>query len=904
MSEELENSVRTMLKTETWTRAGIANFTKNNIEELENVLEECRKQNCEYDIKDICDEQLSHTKDSIVALYLSGMLAVRTGSVDTSTLNSLFSILEKNHKESLVEYLCGSILSEDSNNRLALRKLADCYKSANDDRVWDLYEKITRLDFDEADIPRVLAERYDSQGNREAAINYYKKALQRFVKAKNLSSAKPVWSILVSYIPEEIDFFMSMQRKIEKTISADKSSSLMQELYSYYKDTGKWDTAIMILKLILEIDAKDSWARKEITECFREKYADHTHLEDYIKSSSLNQSFRNVFEAISDFEKHIAFDAKNYVYHRTWGVGIISKVEGDELTINFGKKTGTHKMSLKMAVSALQPLEKDHIWVYKKTIKHEELAQRVKKDVEWTLKTIIKSFGNNCDEKRIKAEVVPSILTSGEWTSWHAKAQKLLSDSPSFGVNPNNINLYTVRDRELGKKEKIENEFRADKDFFHRIDIMARYRLENDDPSDDQFSEMFKYFADHLKGFSSVNEQVVASFLVVQEAVKNLSGLDNPVKFTFAELYSEIENPREMYTLLKDTKNTHLKKSFIENIKTLKDWDEQYIYLFPTVLDKNLIHEIIDVGKKEKAVRLVQDCFSDSRANRNAVIYLISDCRDEEWFCEAGIPEDRQLIALVNIISICYREINNHVNTVENKKTVKAAITLLFARKVNGETRNAMLDYMLSSQPEVITRMYTIVNDAEDLGSEYKAALRNGILNKYPDFKFQEAEIKQEAPKGLLVTAKMLDVKRATADDIEKNQLPKVAQEISEAREKGDLKENAEYQAAKEAQHRLNVQLSRLKEELSRAVVFDPTTATASLVSFGTKVTLQNNIENREDVYTILGPWESNAEEGIISYLSPLGNSLLNMKNGEQKAFTINDHKYDYTVKSISIENA
>lgn len=900
MSEELENSVREMLKAETWTRAGITNFTKNNLEDLENILNDCKSQNCEYAIKDICDEQLLHTKDSIVALYLSGMIAMRTGSVDTSALISLFDIFEKNHKENLVEYLCSSILEDDPQNKLALRKLAEFYKAENDDRLWELYEKIVKLDFEEAEIAKVLAERYESQGNRETAVNYYKKALLRFVAAKNISSAKAVWSVLVSYIPEEIDFFLLVQRKIAKTISEDKSVILMQELYSYYKETAKWDTAISILKIILEIDSKDAWARKEITECFRGKYADHSHLDDYIKSSNLNQSFRNVFEAISDFEKHIAFDAKNYVYHRTWGVGIISKVEGDMLTINFGKKTGVRTMSLKMAVSALQPLSREHIWVYKKTVRREELAKKVKAEVAWTLKTIIRSFGNNCDEKRIKAEIVPSILTPGEWTSWHAKAQKILKDDPAFGVNLNDVSSYQVRDRELSRQERLANEFKADKEFFPRIDIIMRYLAETEDPSDDQFSEMFAYFSSYLKAFTSVNEQIVASYLVVQEISRSIPALESPLKFTFAQLYSEIENPREMYQNLKDSRNTHLRQAFLANIKLLQDWDEQYVFLFPTVLDKKLIAELVSAGKEDKAVRLVQDSFNDYRNNRNAVVYLIDECRKERWFEAAGITEEKQLVTLVNIISVCFREINNHVNTVENKKTVKAATALLFARKSGGETENPMLSYMLASTPDSITRMYTMVNDVADLDSTYKTILRNGILGKYPDFTFQEAEIKQEAPKGLLVTAKMLEVKRALAEDIEKMQLPKIAAEVSEAREKGDLKENAEYQAAKEAQHRLNAQLSRLKEELVRAVVFDPTTAAASLVSFGTKVTLQNNLENKEDVYTILGPWESNADEGIISYLSPLGNSLLDMRKGEQRSFTINGHKYDYTVKSIS----
>ena len=57
------------------------------------------------------------------------------------------------------------------------------------------------------------------------------------------------------------------------------------------------------------------------------KYKGHSHLDEYIKSSNLNQNYRNVFEAINDFEKHIAFDKNNYVFHRNWGVGQIKKLE-------------------------------------------------------------------------------------------------------------------------------------------------------------------------------------------------------------------------------------------------------------------------------------------------------------------------------------------------------------------------------------------------------------------------------------------------------------------------------------------------------------------------------------------------------------------------------------------------
>ena len=515
MSEELIKSVQDMLKEETWTRATISNYTKNNLMELAAIVERAHNENCANEIQAICNEQLANTKDSIIALYISGMISLKNGTLDNSALVTLVDIFQKNMKESIVEYLCQSILDDDPNNKFALRTLAEYYRSINDEKVWELYNQIVKLDFEEADLAKALAEHYEQQGDSETSIEYYKKAILRYVNIKNLNATKELWSKLVQIIPHEIDFFQLVKRKIAKTIGESKTDVLLQELYNWYKDNKKWDIAIELIKELLTIDSHDSWARKEIVDCFRGKYEGHSHLEDYIRSSNLTQSFRNVFEAINDFEKHIAFDVRNYVFHRSWGVGVIRKVENDNLTINFGKKGGVHEMSLKMAVRALLPLSKDHIWVLKATKKREELAKMVKEDKSWALKTIIKSFDNNCDFKRIKAELVPVILTPGEWTSWNSSAKRILESDATFGVNPNDINMYTVREHEISQEEKLSNEFKAQKQFFARIDILMKF-VENDetDKSSDLFAEMFNYFAAYLKTITKVNEQVLASYLV------------------------------------------------------------------------------------------------------------------------------------------------------------------------------------------------------------------------------------------------------------------------------------------------------------------------------------------------------------------------------------------------------
>ena len=899
MAENLVQSVQDMLKEETWTRATISGYTQNNLKELADIVEKARNENCVDDILQVCEDHLSHSKDSIIALYLSGIFSLQKGIIDNNSLETLVDIFQKNHKEAIVTSLCETILDDDPNNKFALRTLADTYMAEGNDKAWDLYTQIVKIDFQEADIAKLLAEHY-ADTDEKISLEYYKKAILRYINIKNYNSCKEVWSVLVTKIPQEIEFFQLLRRKIAKQFGEIKTTTLMQELYNWYKDNAPsnasyWDTAIQILKQNLEVEPKDTWARKEITDCYKGKYAGHSHLEDYIKSSNLTQSYRNVFEAINDFEKHIAFDKGSFVFHRNWGVGIIRKLEKDMLTINFGKTGGIREMSLKMAVSALKPLSKEHIWVLKATMKKEELAKKVKDDKKWALKTIIQSYNNSCDFKRIKAELVPAILTTGEWTSWNTAAKKILDSDAEFGVNPNDINQFIVREHEISAEEKLSNEFKAQKQFFARIEILMKFfNSDITDNSSDLFSEMYSYFTGYLKNIKKVDEQVLASYLIVRK----ISGIDRqflfPVKETFADIYGRLidPTPREAYELLKDSKSVNLKDEFLECIKMLPDWNVQFVKLFPTVLDEKLLNELIKGGYEADVQKLVRTAFEQFKDFRETVIYFFKNCQDREWYKNAGVSYEKQLITLINIIELTFREINNHVNTTENKKINKNASTLLF-------DDSSLFKYLAENDEETVKKLYTLIDDIADIDPNYKAQTRSKILEKYPDFKFRVSEEKTAQPKGMLVTAKMLEAKKAEADRLMNVEIPQNAKDIAEAREKGDLKENAEYKSAKEKQHMLNLSLSKLQEELNRATVFDPTTSTTAVVSFATVVTLHNNESNADETYTILGPWESDPDNNIISYMSPFGNAIMDKKVGEEVRFEINEHEYVYVVKEI-----
>ncbi len=117
---------------------------------------------------------------------------------------------------------------------------------------------------------------------------------------------------------------------------------------------------------------------------------------------------------------------------------------------------------------------------------------------------------------------------------------------------------------------------------------------------------------------------------------------------------------------------------------------------------------------------------------------------------------------------------------------------------------------------------------------------------------------------------------------LEKVERPEVIKAIEVARGHGDLKENAEYHAAKERQGLLEGRILELKDKLGRAEVIDCMKVSTKLAVFGTVVTLFDLDTDEEITYQLLGPEEADVKKGSISVLSPLGRSLLGKEVGDE----------------------
>jgi len=129
---------------------------------------------------------------------------------------------------------------------------------------------------------------------------------------------------------------------------------------------------------------------------------------------------------------------------------------------------------------------------------------------------------------------------------------------------------------------------------------------------------------------------------------------------------------------------------------------------------------------------------------------------------------------------------------------------------------------------------------------------------------------------------------------------PEIVESIAVAREHGDLKENAEYHAAKEQQSFNEGRIAELEGAIGAAQVIDPSEFTGDTVKFGAKVQIVDEETDEEKTVQIVGEYESNADEGRISITAPIARALIGKSVGDSVAVTTPKGRVDYEILEVT----
>ena len=190
----------------------------------------------------------------------------------------------------------------------------------------------------------------------------------------------------------------------------------------------------------------------------------------------------------------------------------------------------------------------------------------------------------------------------------------------------------------------------------------------------------------------------------------------------------------------------------------------------------------------------------------------------------------------------------------------------------------------------------------EDLS---KRSLLARFIKRYPEIQSMvDGEVSSSSSSSsvvsddsLIVSQSSYDQKMNDLDELNKEKIPANSQAIEAAREHGDLRENAEYHMAKDEQKILLALQSELQQDLMRAKPTDFTDAPSDSVGIGSIVNLQDTNSGAKQKYVILGAWDGDPDNNVLSYLTPLGQKLLTKKVDE-----VVETEIEGTVQSWRIE--
>ena len=886
-----------------------ANYKVDAFAAIDREISRIKDEDKLMDLREEARGLLDEDSGSIVLSYVAGriLLAMRPHEYNMRLNNLLLSFYEAGNWD-VVKYIGDLILSASESSK-ALRVLGDVADHQGDEeKKWDYYERFVKADSSDHDIIVVVADHFEKTGDRKAAMNYYQRALLRLNGTDEIQKMEDIFSRLIANGKSEYPFYSSFLESLsennpETALNLYRMllASLLASKDSYEAGSSEHrrnlDNIIEISKRILQIDSEDMNTRKTLSSILKEKYSSSPRLQECLRKHNV-LSQKNPALALEDFEKDISYAKGTYIFQKAnRRVGLITEVKDGVVTVRYSASE-EQKITLESAFNALLPLSKQNIKAIKKGVPAPKIKAKIMGEggIEWLVRTLLLSAqGSKASMKDMKNEVVPSILTDSEWKSLTDRIKDELKNNSYVRIIPGTTDYYQLTAYPSTPEEKFLYIFRNEQTFYGKvstvIDAASSAGIEK---TSDAFMDMVSYFEDVLSNEKKSIGERTASVLLLDYLSEKGASVSFDVSFDV--LYRSMSDI-EKKDVFDSIDNTILKKEFIDQVIAADKKGAAAVLtdIFPCYINSYIPQKLKRLQKGSEYYALLRRSVEAYRDNIPAFVFFATEYSiSASDLDKAGLDEER--IFRTKLMALSY--LSKSGDTQENRKHIKSlrknliddGVLMSFLRKAGKNDVEASLSLILFN---------------EGFESEEKALFRSAVEGRFPDLAVhEEKKAEPKAPEtkvvsGFLCTAQSYERKKEELKDINQVQMPEILKEINFARELGDLRENSEYQYAKDHKRELERRISELNNDLSTVRVMTMADVIPALIGFGTKVTLHDNIENKEIIYTFMGRWESEPEKGIIDFNAPLGQQLVNHKVGDDVKFSINGRDYDLTVKSI-----
>ncbi len=558
-----------------------------------------------------------------------------------------------------------------------------------------------------------------------------------------------------------------------------------------------------------------------------------------------------------------------YCLHKSWGFGRIAEINFllNQAVIDFKTKKG-HTMQLQYAAESLTPLAEDHILVRKET-DAEAIKAMAKQDSVGLVRLILASYGGKATQDQIAQALSDGIFNETEFKRWWDSAKKALKKDGHIALPTKKSDPIFLRENAISQSDELLAAFNAARQTKAQITALDNILKSTEEfKGGDQLKAVVAAVEDAAQKGRRLNTAQALELILGRDELCSITGIaPGAGTITLSELLHDEE--RRLHEILADVpaaKQRRVLAAFPSAFGEEK-WVEKILVLM-SKSGIRIVTEIgrllLEQGKKAELRRELDRWLGDHTISTEVLTWL---CKEREG-AFAEMVDARVLSATLSALE---RDQFNEI-----KRGGKLHDLLL-------EDRELVPDMLAGSEPEIVRdtiRKVMLSGVFEELN---KRSILGRIVRVFPEM---EAMLTGDAPsekqEALIVSWESLEKRKAELDELVNKKIPENIKEISLARSYGDLRENFEFKAAKEMQRVLSRRRAEMERDLGLARGTDFANPDTQAVSIGTVVTIKEVTDGRIDVYSIMGAWDSDPAQGIISYKAGIAQALLGHKVGEK----------------------
>ena len=572
-----------------------------------------------------------------------------------------------------------------------------------------------------------------------------------------------------------------------------------------------------------------------------------------------------------------------YCMHRTWGLGKITTVDTVLLRflIDFPDKP-EHSMDLGFAAKSLSPLAKDHVLVKVATDLQglQEMAAVNHIDL---IKLVLKSYGGSATVAQIQDALVPDVI-GDDWRKWWEAVRKEIKKDGHFRVPVKKSEPIEYNEEVVSLQARLLGDMQLARGLKAKLAVAMEILKSQDDLENvTEAYQLAMGLLDHeLPNYLKNQPELVLDAIFARNDMRKALRIEaNGEQIEDQAVWDLINDLPAFMEALPATRNKLALASYKHHHP--ESWEADFTDLLnqsQMKLAGDIVQLFNDAGKADEIKETLSRLVNQHQASSELMLWL-GKSRSDTYADILG-PE-----------------------------VFRAMITAMERDQFNEKRTSRLNDFIMGDMdllPELIeTADLEVVKDltrALQFSSCFddmdKRSLLGRIVKIYPAIQaLISGEATTSEDRGLLVSWDSLLRRRSEYTELVQKKIPENSKEIAVARSYGDLRENHEYKAAKEMQKILMKRKAELEMDLTRARGTDFADVSTSSVNPGTRVRVKELSQQKDEIYTILGAWDSDPESGIISYLSPFAKNLISKSVGDTFEMTQDHEVRKYLIESI-----